>query len=891
MNLEIIWPFFAELSLKVAAVFLLGVLVTLLLRRTSAEWRHRLWMPLLTVVLIAPLLLLSLPRWQVVPDFWTNPEAKAEADIPKSSPAGGAFATGGVPIEIKEFDSDAGAMPTPPVAEVPWAGWRSMLIAVWLIGLALLLLRLSIASARLAHLQMARHVRAGTKAMLELLSDLQVELDVRRPVRLLLSKKIHSPFAWGIFRPVIALPVDAEQWCREDLEMVLRHEMAHLSRNDGLAALITRLAVAVYWMNPLAWWTARRVTELREEACDRLVLAAGCDPQRYAQLLFEQARQFEAGTGSPPLSATAAAESGTLEQRVKMILNSKPQLSPRAVAARSRRRPFFASLIAIAGLAVVALGLADDNKKAKPSDVSLIMEFGGDWFPGSELAERLKNLSAEDAAEHVLSVITVGKVATTRIEKIAALCKQAGVADMMLYSMDEEDHLDLEIETNAAFQLGVSGKASCAECHSLSDGGPFEKVARVNADEGSDDLLVVPPLGSVPTLALDNEETEEKATVRVTRIYPVEGDTVEKGQTLVNLPVVEVAEETQFVDIVDAPVVLGLGGHKQHELAISVVQVGEYSEEEGLGSLGPEELLFELDGRPVALEDLGKRITELPDEERSLTITAHTPMPANEIERLVSIASKAGIRRISLRHVGEGDVVRLSNRNGKQINITTRFVEVAEDDDLVVEEKLDFTAERRVPLGNVLQVAKVTPAQSALAEKLQRIVVPSIEFVDTPLAEALEFLRMKSEELDSFETELVRKGVNVVLIDSRGAEAPSITLKLKNVPLSEALRYTAELSQLELSIEGSAVVLRQQKAAGDSAAGGDGFGFGSVAPADKGGDELGLEWHFSEDEADKVVFDGFISERRDGFGFENLEKGTGVEGSGGSSGFDGDAPE
>ncbi|MDA7673505.1 hypothetical protein N8615_03855, partial [Verrucomicrobiales bacterium] len=45
-------------------------------------------------------------------------------------------------------------------------------------------------------------------------------------------------------------------------------------------------------------------------------------------------------------------------------------------------------------------------------------------------------------------------------------------------------------------------------------------------------------------------------------------------------------------------------------------------------------------------------------------------------------------------------------------------------------------------------------------QKLKKIILPSVEFVDTPLTEALEFLQQRSVELDVEENDPTRKGVN-----------------------------------------------------------------------------------------------------------------------------------
>lgn len=126
-------------------------------------------------------------------------------------------------------------------------------------------------------------------------------------------------------------------------------------------------------------------------------------------------------------------------------------------------------------------------------------------------------------------------------------------------------------------------------------------------------------------------------------------------------------------------------------------------------------------------------------------------------------------------------------------------------------------------------------------EKLKRIIVPEIEFDQTPLSTAVDFLRQKSRELDDLEADPQRKGISIIIqrggtggaaAPAAGAAAPAgdaagfepaggavggfgggavadppITLKLSNIPLIEALRYTTDQANLKYKVEPHAVVI------------------------------------------------------------------------------------
>ena len=81
--------------------------------------------------------------------------------------------------------------------------------------------------------------------------------------------------SWGTRRPAVLLPQGAERWPTSRLEAVLLHELAHVRRRDCLTQLMAEVAVALHWVNPLAWVAAHRLRVEREHACDDQALGAG----------------------------------------------------------------------------------------------------------------------------------------------------------------------------------------------------------------------------------------------------------------------------------------------------------------------------------------------------------------------------------------------------------------------------------------------------------------------------------------------------------------------------------------------------------------------------------------------------------------------------------------
>ena len=95
----------------------------------------------------------------------------------------------------------------------------------------------------------------------------------------------------------------------------------------------------------------------------------------------------------------------------------------------------------------------------------------------------------------------------------------------------------------------------------------------------------------------------------------------------------------------------------------------------------------------------------------------------------------------------------------------------------------------------------------AINNKLDTIIIPRIDFTDSSIKEALDFIKKRASDLDEGDSD--NKGINIVLKlppDSPDAAYP-ITLSLSDVPLREALRYVTEAANLKIKIETHAVVV------------------------------------------------------------------------------------
>ncbi len=124
------------------------------------------------------------------------------------------------------------------------------------------------------------------------------------------------PLTFGFLRPVILLPADANAWPADRRDHVILHELAHIRRHDFALQLLARVALALFWWQPLAWFAWRRILAERETAADDLVLNEGVQPSLYAGHLLAVAAARQS-----PSFAISMARTVPLESRLKAILS------------------------------------------------------------------------------------------------------------------------------------------------------------------------------------------------------------------------------------------------------------------------------------------------------------------------------------------------------------------------------------------------------------------------------------------------------------------------------------------------------------------------------------------------------------------------------------------
>lgn len=289
--------FFIEMAAKSALICSIALLLAMALRNRAAADRSM-------VLRVGAGLLVALP----LIDF-AFPVLEIEA-----------FAAPALPFEgMSQAQIDqmmAMAATLPPVEPTIWDDPTPLIMILWGAGALAVLARLAIGLVTLN--RWTRSAEPVTDAhWLNALERARVATGASDRLRLMVADKVPGPLGWGWRNPVVLIDYDtyAEP---EEADAILAHEVAHVARRDWPSLMMTRLATALFWFNPLAWTLARESIHQAEEAADAHA-ARSTEPTRYAETLLSWG-QIGRGIGVP---ANSIAPGGrALSRRVRAVLDA-----------------------------------------------------------------------------------------------------------------------------------------------------------------------------------------------------------------------------------------------------------------------------------------------------------------------------------------------------------------------------------------------------------------------------------------------------------------------------------------------------------------------------------------------------------------------------------------
>lgn len=205
--------------------------------------------------------------------------------------------------------------------------WISIVIIVWCTGFLVYALYHLWGMLRFRRALRRSASPVDDPEILSLFEELVTQTGIRRRVALKHCPFLTSPMAYGLFRPVVLLP--STGCSREQLPLILRHELVHIRRGHLLLKLLLTAACAVHWFNPFVHLMVRWAQRDIELACDAEVVQ-GTDAELRGQ--YSRAILAAAGGGSGPrLSVRFQSPKKALKLRFQTIFDTASKRKGRGV--------------------------------------------------------------------------------------------------------------------------------------------------------------------------------------------------------------------------------------------------------------------------------------------------------------------------------------------------------------------------------------------------------------------------------------------------------------------------------------------------------------------------------------------------------------------------------
>ncbi|MEO0413317.1 MAG: M56 family metallopeptidase [Verrucomicrobiota bacterium] len=321
-------PFIHALSKSTLVGSVIGLtiigLLWLLGTKIPAAWRHGIF-----ILVILRFALIWTPP---APWSWERalPTSVATVKTDKASPAPTKTAAKIAPSfnaehrTINQSKNSSTGSPAPVLLETtfskPQIGLAQWLLYIWLSGVALLGIYFTLAFAKLKRVIVASRPVGSTHRVAKILHTICAELSIARIPKITFSDHVESPALTGLFRPIILFPVGLEKNLSDlQIELVLKHELAHLCRKDLWINFVMLLLQAVHWFNPISWLVFWRTRVEAERACDQWVLRRSVESERkeYGHTLITILEHSKSG---PILGAVGIYETKSdLKKRIAAI--------------------------------------------------------------------------------------------------------------------------------------------------------------------------------------------------------------------------------------------------------------------------------------------------------------------------------------------------------------------------------------------------------------------------------------------------------------------------------------------------------------------------------------------------------------------------------------------
>ncbi|WP_066307244.1 M56 family metallopeptidase [Bacillus sp. FJAT-29814] len=258
-------------------------------QRLSAKLHYYIWI-LLVLRLILPIDIqshISFMNFITIDQKELDPHFIAEQYVPNII-TNSTIATGNIPsIEDRNVLSDPGIIGV--IFNYDTAA------VLWIIGVSSILLYILCVNI----LMMAKLKKCSAcdrEDLLEILEAEKTRLKINSKIKIIYSNYSKSPAVYGILRPKILISEELiDKLTPEEFKFVISHELNHIRSKDLAVNTLLLIVKAIYWFNPLIWYSLNQIKQDCEVACDAAVintLKKEEEVKKYGQTMINMLRLF-----------------------------------------------------------------------------------------------------------------------------------------------------------------------------------------------------------------------------------------------------------------------------------------------------------------------------------------------------------------------------------------------------------------------------------------------------------------------------------------------------------------------------------------------------------------------------------------------------------------------
>lgn len=225
-----------------------------------------------------------------------------------------------------------------------------------------------------------------------------------RPGKVCLAQSFHVNVscAFGVFRPIVLIPVDWDFYDKEELRVVFMHELAHCKQRASLFRHISEWIVCIHFFNPLAWYYRYLVQKWGEYACDYYACSMRGEYQNYFDTIVILMSRV-AGFGKNPMVEEIRAFVAKDESELKRRANRMKQIFEKKKQPRWKniRLAIVMLVCSVLVVAAVSAGAAEAYASAYTNTEVVVIE-------DKETDSLIEMIDTEDLSEY--TILEVGEL-------------------------------------------------------------------------------------------------------------------------------------------------------------------------------------------------------------------------------------------------------------------------------------------------------------------------------------------------------------------------------------------------------------------------------------------------------------------------------------------------